>query len=72
MTIDLDLYVADCGNDRFQLFREGQINGMTLVGNGSNGTTIALDCPTGVMLDVDGYLFIFDQGSLGFSVRSGL
>ena len=62
VTIDLDLYVADCGNDRVQFFRSGQMNGTTLVGNVANGT-IALNCPSGIVLDADGYLFIVDQGN---------
>ena len=58
-----DLYVADFGNDRIQLFRSGEINGRTVVGNGSNETTITLSGPSGVVLDGDGYLFIVDSGN---------
>jgi hypothetical protein len=54
-----DLYVADCGNDRVQLFRSGQLNGTTVAGNGAPNT-IALDCPTDVILDANEYLFISD------------
>ena len=61
VTIDLDLYVADCGNDRVQLFRSGQTIERTVAGNGSTGTKIILDCPTGVVLDADGYLFVVDN-----------
>ena len=61
VTVHLDLYVADCGNDRVQLFRSGQMIGTTVVGNGSN-ETIPLTCPSGVVLDGDGYLFVVDQG----------
>ena len=60
VTFGLDLYVADLGNDRVQLFRPGQRNGTTVAGNGSSGT-IDLDRPTGVFVDGDGYLFIVDQ-----------
>ena len=75
VTINLDLYVADCGNDRIQVFREGQINATTVTGYG----TIALDCPTGIVLDGDGYLFIVDsshhrilgQGPAGFRCLVG-
>ena len=59
---DLNLYVADCHNHRIQLFRSGQLNGTTIVINGSNGT-LTLNTPTGVALDGDGYLFITDYGN---------
>ena len=62
VTINLDFYVADSGNDRIQFFREGQRNATTVAGNGSTGT-IALDCPTGIVLDEDGYLFIVDSNN---------
>ena len=62
VTTTLDLYVADCGNDRVQLFREGQRNATTVAGNGSTGT-IALHCPTGIVLDDNGYLFIVDSSN---------
>ena len=58
--IDLSLYVADYGNDRIQLFPSGRVNGTTAAGTGASGT-IALNRPTGVVLDADGYLFIADQ-----------
>jgi hypothetical protein len=48
VTLDLDLYVADCGNDRIQRFQSGQINASTVVG---------------FVLDADGYLFIVDSGN---------
>ena len=54
VTTNLDLYVADCNNNRVQLFRYGERNGTTVIQNG----TILLDCPTGVTIDGDGYLFI--------------
>ena len=60
VTTDLDLYVADGGNNRVQLFRRGETNATTVAGNGSNGT-IALSNPTGVVLDGNGYLFIVDS-----------
>ena len=58
--IDLSLYVADYSNDRVQLFRSGQSNGTTVAGTGAPGT-IALQRPTSVILDGDGYIFIVDQ-----------
>jgi sugar lactone lactonase YvrE len=51
-----NLYVADCYNNRVQLFRPGQRNGTTVAGN----ATFPLSCPTGVVLDADNYLFIVD------------
>ena len=57
VTTDLDLYVADCGNDRVQLFRAGQSNATTVAGNGSN-SSLPLDCPVGITLDADENLYI--------------
>ena len=62
VTESLDLYVADWGNDRVQLFRSGELNGTTVAGNGSIGT-ISLYHPTDVGLDADGNLFIVDNGN---------
>ena len=62
VTENLDLYVADWGNNRIQLFRSGELNGTTVTGNGSIGT-IALYHPTSIVLDTDGYLFIADSGN---------
>ena len=57
-----NLYVADCGNNRIQRFRPGQVNGTTIAGlepiNGKN-----LSCPTGVVLDGNNHLFIVDQNN---------
>ena len=60
--INFDLYVADCGNDRVQLFEAGEVNATTVAGTGAMNT-IDLRCPTGVVLDGDGYLFIVDSGN---------
>ena len=57
---NLNLYVADCGNDRIQLFQFGQLNATTVVGNGAAGTP-AINCLVGVVLDCDGYLFFTDN-----------
>ena len=59
ITRALDLYVADCGNHRVQLFRSGQRNASTVVGN----NTIDLSCPTGIVLDGDTNLFIADSNN---------
>ena len=60
---DLDLYVADSGNDRIQLFHLGISIGITVAGSNSTTTTMTLNAPTGVILDADKYLFIVDQGN---------
>ena len=62
VTENLDLYVAEYGNNRIQLFRSGELNGTTVAGNGSIGT-ITLNNPVSVVLDADGYLFIVDSGN---------
>jgi tripartite motif-containing protein 71 len=60
--INFDLYVADCNNNRIQRFQSGKLNGPTTAGIGSIGTP-TLNCPTGIVLDADGYQFIVDRGS---------
>ena len=62
VTIRLDLYVADCGNNRVQLFSSGQLNGTTVVGSGASGT-MSLNYPMGVILDADEHLFISDYNN---------
>lgn len=61
--INFDLYVADCGNDRIQLFHSGKLFGITVAGSGSSNFTTTLDCPTGIILDADNYLFIVDHNN---------
>jgi streptogramin lyase len=65
---NFNLYVADWGNNRIQLFPSGQLNGTTVVSNETLGS-IPLTGPNGVVLDADGYLFIVDGG--GHIIRSG-
>ena len=60
LTVSTDLYVADCGNNRVQLFPSGQLTGTSVAGNGVSGT-ITLNCPMSIVLDGKGYLFIADQ-----------
>ena len=54
-----NLYVADCHNDRIQLFALGQSNGTTLLGNGAPAT-ISMNCPNSVVLDADEHVFVAD------------
>ncbi|CAF1376297.1 unnamed protein product, partial [Adineta ricciae] len=56
-----DLYVADQYNHRIQLFRSGQLTGITVAGSTSINLTIPLSYPSGIALDFDGYLFIVDK-----------
>jgi hypothetical protein len=58
--IYFNLYVADAGNNRIQLFRPGQRNAKTVAGNGiSQG--LKLYFPTDVVLDADSNLYIADN-----------
>ncbi|CAF1544441.1 unnamed protein product, partial [Adineta steineri] len=59
--VNLDLYVADCENHRVQLFHSGESNGITVAGYASLYPTITLNCPTGIVLDAEKYLFIVDR-----------
>ena len=69
VTLSFDLYVADSVNNRIQLFPSGQVNGITVAGREASGT-IQLECPTAVVLDADGNLFITDSYNHRI-VRSG-
>ncbi|CAF3947851.1 unnamed protein product [Adineta steineri] len=69
--VNLDLYVADCSNNRVQLFQPGESNGITVVGEKSLNPTIILGCPNGVILDAEKDLFIVDQNNHRI-VSSGL
>jgi DNA-binding beta-propeller fold protein YncE len=62
VTSSLDLYVADSNNHRVQLFRQGNLTGITVAGTGAAGS-FNLSYPTGVTLDADGYLYIVDWGN---------
>ena len=76
--LKFNLYVADCGNHRIQLFPFGQANAITVAGDAAPNT-VTLNCPNAVMLDANGYLFITDNydhrvlgsGPLGFRCLFG-
>ena len=55
----LDLYVADSGNNRIQMFTYSNPNATTVAGNGAPGT-ISLNQPWAVILDALDVLFIAD------------
>ena len=59
VTRALRLYVADCGNNRVQSFQPGRRTASTVMGHGD----VSLNCPTGVALDGNGYLFVTDSGN---------
>jgi hypothetical protein len=61
--MNFDLYVADCGNDRVQLFQSEELNGITVAGSTSPNPTINLFCPTGIVLDAEKNIFIVDSGN---------
>ena len=58
--LSLNLYVADCSNNRIQVFQSDQLNATTIAGSNAS-IIITLNCPTEIMLDSDGYLFIMDS-----------
>ncbi|CAF1016276.1 unnamed protein product [Rotaria sordida] len=62
VNINFDLYVADTGNNRVQLFYDGEMNGRTVAGE-TLGKRFALNKPTSVILDADDNLFIVDSGN---------
>ncbi|CAF1541434.1 unnamed protein product [Adineta steineri] len=61
--LNLDLYVADCNNNRVQLLQLGESNAVTVAGYTSLNPTITLSCPSGIILDAEKYLFIADSNN---------
>ncbi|CAF4160519.1 unnamed protein product, partial [Adineta steineri] len=68
--VNFDLYVSDCNNNRIQLFKSGESDGITIAGKGSSNNIISLSCPGGIVLDADKYLFIVDRDNNRI-IRSG-
>ena len=66
---NFNLYVADWGNNRIQLFQPGQLNATTVAGSGAP-STITLYYPSAVLLDANNYLFISDYNNHRI-IRSG-
>jgi hypothetical protein len=64
-----DLYVADTGNDRIQLYHPKELIGTTVAGR-TGVASFVLNRPTSVILDADSYLFIVDSGNQRI-IRSG-
>jgi hypothetical protein len=57
--VNFDLYVADCFNNRVQLFEPGQRTGRTVAG-AQSVPSVSLNCPMQVVLDADNNMLIAD------------
>lgn len=60
---NLDLYVADCNNNRIQLFKHGQQSGISVTNGTAPIGNYKLQCPTDIVLDADRNLYIVDSNS---------
>ena len=60
--LSMTVYVADCYNDRVQMFPAGERNATTIAGTGAI-ETIDLNQPVGIVMDGSGYLFIADTAN---------
>lgn len=60
MDANLNLYVADCGNNRIQRFAFGQRIALTVVGTRLSAT-LSLNCPSAMAFDAIGNIFISDS-----------
>ncbi len=61
--INFDLYVADCENNRIQLFTSGQQNGVSVINDTTKIDNHRLLCPSDVVLDAYCNLYIVDRGN---------
>ena len=57
VTSEMNLYVADCGNNRIQLFLSNRKNASTV----PTTPNVNFSCPNSVILDADGNLFVSDR-----------
>ena len=62
LDVMFNLYVVDCGNNSVIRFLPGHSSGKIVAGIKVD-MSFLLHCPTGVVLDADGYLFIVDSGN---------
>ncbi len=58
---NFDLYVADCNNNRIQLFKHGQQSGISVIDGTATIGNYKLQCPTDIVLDADHNLYIVDS-----------
>lgn len=62
VNLELDLYIADCYNNRIIRFQPDALNGTVVAGNGAVNT-ITLSKPTAIWLDGDDNLYIIDYSN---------
>lgn len=58
---NFDLYIADTGNNRVQLLKDGQSEGRTFVGKDGDEIKFDIDRPTGLSMDKRGHLYILQH-----------
>ena len=58
---NFDVYIADTGNNRVQLLKDGQLNGRTFVGKDGDEIKFDIDRPTGLAMDKSGHLYILQH-----------
>ncbi|GAB3494630.1 hypothetical protein GCM10027341_11010 [Spirosoma knui] len=55
-----NIYVADFGNNRIQMWEPKAISGITVAGGSGGSTSSQLDSPTGVAVDGEGNIYVTD------------